>query len=71
LSSTSQSLLISLSPIYEHLRSLGYKPAGGAHADSILIEDVPVQFLVGNALIDEAIENAVEIDLMGERARIL
>jgi hypothetical protein len=43
---------------------LGYKPAGGGHADSILIEDVPVQFLVGNALIDEAIENAVEINSM-------
>jgi hypothetical protein len=43
---------------------VGYKPAGGAHADSILIEDVPVQFLVGNALIDEAIENAVEINSM-------
>jgi hypothetical protein len=66
----SQSLLISLSPIYEHLKNLGYQPADGTHADSIQIEDVPVQFLVGNALIDEAIENAVEVDLMGERARI-
>jgi hypothetical protein len=65
-----QGLLVSLRPIYEYLENLGYGPAEGAHADSILIEDVPVQFLVGNALIDEAIENAIEIQLMGEATRI-
>lgn len=66
----SQSFLISLSPIYEYLKSLGYQPAEAEHADSIMIESVPVQFLVGNALVDEAIENAVEVDLMGELIRI-
>jgi hypothetical protein len=66
----SQSLLISLSPIYDHLRSLGYKAADGSHADSILIEDVPVQFLAGNALVDEAIDRAISIGLMGEPTRI-
>lgn len=66
----SSSLLISVSPIYDYLKGLGYKPADGQHADSIMIEGVPVQFLVGNALIDEAIDNAIEIELMGERTRI-
>ena len=66
----SQPGLISLSPIYEYLKALGYQPAEGTHADSISIEGIPVQFLVGNALVDEAIENAIEIDLMGERTRI-
>ncbi len=66
----SQSALISLSPIYQYLKSLGYQPADGKHADSIMIEGVPVQFLVGNALVDESIEKAVDVDLMGERIRI-
>ena len=63
-------LLVSLSPIYDYLKGLGYHSAEGEHADSIMIEGVPVQFLVGNALVDEAIEKAIEIDLMGERVRI-
>jgi len=67
----SQSVLISFSPIYEPLRSLGYKPAQGSHADSILIEDVPVQFLVGNSLVDEAIDQAITVDLMGEPTEIV
>lgn len=66
----SQSSLISLSPINEYLRSLGYRPAEGQHADSIMIEGVAVQFLVGNALVDEAIEKAVDVDLIGEPIRI-
>lgn len=65
-----QGFLISLAPIYQHLRDLGYQPAEGGHADSILVEGMPVQFLVGNALTEEAIDQAVEVDLMGERVRI-
>jgi hypothetical protein len=66
----SKGLLVSLTPIYDYLRELGYGPAEGKHADSVAIEGVPVQFLVGNALVDEAIDEAIEVELMGERARI-
>ena len=65
-----QGALISLSPVYSALHDLGYAPAAGTHADSVLIEGVPVQFLVGNPLVDEAIAQAIEVDLMGERIRI-
>ena len=61
---------ISLTPIYDYLKGLGYESAEGEHADSIMIEGVPVQFLVGNPLIDEAIANAIEVDFMGEQVRI-
>ena len=61
---------ISLTPIYDYLKGLGYESAEGEHADLIMIEGVPVQFLVGNPLIDEAIANAIEVDFMGERVRI-
>lgn len=64
------SLLISLSPIYDYLKGLGYESADGQHADSVMVEGIPVQFLVGNALIDEAIDNAIEIEFMGERTRL-
>ena len=59
-------LLLSLTPIYDHLKSLGYLPAEGKHADSISIEGVPVQFLVGGALVDEALVEAIEVDFLGE-----
>lgn len=49
--------LITLSPLYESLSEMGYLPEG----EHILIEGIPVQFLPAyNALVEEALENAVE-----------
>jgi hypothetical protein len=54
--------LISLSPIYDYLTERGFK----AEKEYIIIEGWPVQFLpAGNALIDEALEQAVETELDG------
>lgn len=47
----SESALINLAPIYEHLRNLGY----AAENEQILIEGVPVQILPATGpLVDEA-----------------
>jgi hypothetical protein len=54
----SQSGLISLSPIYEYLKQLGYTPEG----EFVDIEGWPVQFLpVFNKLTEEAMSNAIEV----------
>jgi predicted nucleotidyltransferase len=46
-----------LSPIYNHLKKIGYK----THKEHMIIEGVPVQFIpVYNELIKEAVENSVE-----------
>jgi hypothetical protein len=64
-------LLLSIEPIYSDLRSRGYLPVVGlAHADAVSIEGVPVQFLVGGPLVDEAIEQAIEVQIAGEPARL-
>jgi len=54
---TSDSPLISLSPLYRFLKSLGYSPEG----ECVSIEGTPVQFLPAyNELVEEAVTNAVE-----------
>jgi hypothetical protein len=68
LPATSQSSLLSLSPIYEYLISRGCH-VEGAH---IVIGGWPVQFLpVSDELQKEALEQAVEADVEGTRTRVL
>jgi hypothetical protein len=50
--------LASLSPVYEALHGMGYPD----DKECIIIEGVPVQFLpVYNALLEEALEQAIEV----------
>jgi hypothetical protein len=64
---TSQSGLISLSPVYEYLKQLGYTPEG----EFVDIEGWPVQFLpVFNKLTEEAMENAVEVKFGSTPTRV-
>lgn len=64
----SQGTLVSLEPIYDHLRSFGYEPDG----EAILIEGIPIQFLdvAPSSLEEDAVRNAVAIELDGESARV-
>ena len=60
--------LISLAPIYEALRVRGYKE----ERETVLIEGVPVQFLPAyNALIEEALTQAREIEYEGVPTRVV
>ncbi|HEX4707839.1 MAG TPA: hypothetical protein VH229_08920 [Candidatus Udaeobacter sp.] len=60
--------LISLAPVYEALRARGY----GEEKQTVMIEGVPVQFLPAyNALVEEALDQAREIDYEGVPARVL
>jgi len=60
--------LISLAPVYETLRQRGYKE----EKECTLIEGVPVQFLPAyNALIQEALAQAREIDYEGVPTRVV
>ncbi len=59
--------LISLAPIYEYLRNLGYS----AENEQILIEGVPVQILPATGpLVEEAIQQARDITIGRAPARI-
>ncbi len=63
----SEGALISLAPIYEHLRKFGYHEED----EHILIEGLPVQILpAASALVGEAIERATEITVGREPAHI-
>ena len=60
--------LISLAPVYEALRARGY----AEEKETVMIEGVPVQFLPAyNALVEEALDQAREIDYEGVPARVL
>ena len=60
--------LVSLDVIYQALRGRGYN----AERETVLIEGVPVQFLPAyNALIEEALAQAREIDYEGVPARVV
>jgi hypothetical protein len=64
----SDSGLITLSPLYEDLRSRGYQE----EAECVLIEGVPVQFLPAyNALLEEALKEAQETLYEETPARVL
>ena len=65
---TSTDDLVSLASIYETLRTRGYPE----EKECVLIEDVPVQFLPAyNALIEEALAQARDIDYEGVPTRVL
>jgi hypothetical protein len=54
--------LISLSPIYDYLTARGCK----TEKEYVIIEGWPVQFLpVGNALLEEALRDAIQTELEG------
>jgi len=56
--------LLSLAPLYAHLKAAGFQE----DKECVVIEGVPVQFLPAyNLLIEEALENAVEMDYDGIR----
>jgi hypothetical protein len=60
--------LITLAPIYDALRKRGYTEEG----ECINIEGVPVQFLPAyNALVEEALDRAVEISYENTPTRVL
>ena len=60
--------LLSLAPIYDALRSRGYRE----EAECVLIEGVPVQFLpVYNSLLTEALSDAQESSYEGTLTRVL
>ncbi len=61
-------VLVSLTPIYEALRSRGYMEKG----ECVLIEGVPVQFLPAfNPLLEEALRQANEITYEEVPTRVL
>jgi hypothetical protein len=61
-------LLISLSPIYEYLKSRG----GAVQDEYIVIKEWPVQFLTpSNALQEEAVKQAVSTSVEGVPTRVI
>ncbi len=61
------SALLTLSPIYERLRQMGYKE----EKEHVMIEGVPVQFILPyNPLIEKAIEEAVETKVGKTKTRV-
>ncbi|HZH30356.1 MAG TPA: hypothetical protein VEY11_06295 [Pyrinomonadaceae bacterium] len=60
--------IITLTPIYDYLARLGYKP----EKETINIEGWPVQFLpIFNALIDEAVERANTVNVGQTPVRVM
>jgi len=65
---SAEDALISLTPIYNYLRAKGCEAKG----EYILVGGWPVQFLPpANALIDEAVVEAVETDVEGVTTRVM
>jgi hypothetical protein len=63
-----ESLIVSPAPIFDYLKQFGCKMEG----EYIVISGWPVQFLPASGpLLQEALENAVEVDIEGEPARVL
>ena len=59
---TNNGLLVSLTPLYDHLREAGFKE----DKECVLIEGVPVQFIPAyNPLTEEALINAATMDYDG------
>lgn len=60
--------LVSLEPLYTHLKDLGYEAVG----DGVEIEGWHVQFLpAANQLIAEAIDRANEFEVDGQKVRVM
>jgi hypothetical protein len=63
-----ESILVSPAPIFDYLKKFGYKMDG----EYIVIGGWPVQFLPASGLLlQEALDNAVQVDVEGEPARVL
>jgi hypothetical protein len=64
----SQGLLVSLTPIYDRLRSQGYE----SEHETVSIEGIPIRFLdvAPGSLEEDAVLNATEIALDGTPARV-
>ena len=64
----SESLLVSLAPIYDWARRNGFRE----QAEHILIAGVPVQVIPAhNSLAEEAIASAAELDYEGQPVRVI
>ncbi|MCX6545061.1 MAG: hypothetical protein NTV05_11715 [Acidobacteria bacterium] len=64
----SASPIVSLDPIYQWTAAQGYP----AHAEHVLVEQVPVQFLPAHSpLADEAIERAAALEYEGVPVRVV
>lgn len=60
--------LITLSALYKYLRKKGYKE----QEEHIVIEGIPVQFIPAyNALVEEAIDEAVNVEYKGVKTKIV
>ena len=60
--------IISMAPLYSRLEELGYHP----HAEHVMIEGVPVQFLPAyNPLVEDAVRKAVTLDYLGVPVRVV
>jgi hypothetical protein len=63
-----ESPLLTLSPIYDYLTARGFK----AEKEYIIIAGWPVQFLPpGNALVEEALAQAVKTEVEGAKTRVM
>lgn len=63
-----ETTIVSLAPLYEWAGQRGYS----AQAEHVMIEGVPVQFLPAhNALAEEAIEKAADLDYEGVPVRVV
>lgn len=61
--------LVDISPLYSFLGKLGYTEFAG---ECIMVEGTPVQFLpTSPGLLDEALENAKDVDYDGVPTRVL
>lgn len=60
--------LISLSPLYEYLGQKGYKEWKGQW---IIIAGIPVEFIPASGLSREAVDEAVEVEYEGVKAKVM
>lgn len=56
------------SPVYEYLKKRGYDSWTGQW---LMIEGVPVEFIPAEGVAEEAVQNAVETDYEGVKARVI
>lgn len=60
--------IVTLSPIYDYLKALGYEPK----EEQIIIDGVPVQFIPAyNKLVEDAVENAKDVEYEGVKSRVV
>src|SRR6266513_2070866 len=63
-----ESIIVSPAPIFDYLKRFGCKMEG----EYIVISGWPVQFLPASGpLLEDALDNAVQVDVEGEPARVL